>query len=147
MSDMRAVYTAQSKYSFYCRDAVCEFVLHQGLVPLNPFKLFDYFLSDRVDRNLIREANRALISHADELWVFGREIADGVWLEILQASDEGKPINFYTIGTRASEIELIDSCKLTLERGVTEKLGISDDALIELAARVQSDETLTTLRR
>ena len=46
------VYTAQSKQFFYCRDAVCQFVFENNAIPLNPFRVFDYFLNDRVDRDL-----------------------------------------------------------------------------------------------
>jgi len=55
------VFTAQSKKCYYCRDAVCEFVFNQGAVPLNPSRLYGYFLADRVDRELVRQANNNLI--------------------------------------------------------------------------------------
>ena len=64
------VFTAQSKLYFYCRDAICEFVFNQGAVPVNPFRLYEYFLGDRVDRDLIRQANNNLIRKCDELWIF-----------------------------------------------------------------------------
>ena len=47
------VFTAQSKVYFYCRDAVCEFVFQNNAVPVNPFRVFEYFLGDRVDRDLV----------------------------------------------------------------------------------------------
>ncbi len=65
------VYTAMSKYYFYFRMFISQFVLNQGKVPLNPFMLFDYFLLDTVDRDRIRDANNSLINRADELWVSG----------------------------------------------------------------------------
>jgi len=46
------VYTAHSKLSFYARDIICEHAFGQGVTPLNPFRMFGYFLSDRVDRSL-----------------------------------------------------------------------------------------------
>ena len=79
------VFTAQSKQHFYCRDAICAYALREGYVPLNPFRLFDYFLNDRVDRNLIRRANFNLVRASDELWVFGDTIANGVLEEIKYA--------------------------------------------------------------
>ena len=57
MGHKLVIYTAQSKQHFYCRDAVCEFVFRQDSIPINPFRLFDYFLSDRVERDKIRAAN------------------------------------------------------------------------------------------
>ena len=45
------VFTAQSKKRYYCRDAVCEFVLNPGDISVNPFRLYGYFLADRADRD------------------------------------------------------------------------------------------------
>lgn len=101
--DRKVVFTAQSKQFFYCRDAVCEFVLKQGCIPVNPFRIFDYFLSDRVDRNLIRNGNNEMIKRCDELWVFGN-VSDGVLFEIYMCRKMGKTVRFFNIATRAREI-------------------------------------------
>jgi hypothetical protein len=101
---MKLVFTAQSKRFFYCKDVICAYVLKQGHVPLNPFRVFDYFLGDRVHRDLVRQGNFNLIRISDELWVFGRDIADGVLSEIKYAHSLGKPIRVFTIGTRLQEI-------------------------------------------
>jgi hypothetical protein len=98
------VFTAQSKQYFYCRDAICVFVLNQGCVPLNPFRAFDYFLGERTDRDLVRQANFNLVRIADELWVFGDTIANGVLAEIKYAIQQRKPIRFFTISPHAHEI-------------------------------------------
>jgi hypothetical protein len=103
---MKVVFTAQSKQYFYCRDVICEWVLKQGCLPLNPFRVFDYFLGDRVDRDLIRRGNNNLIRMASELWVFGI-VADGVLFEIDYALSLGTPIRFFTLGTRSTEIKEI----------------------------------------
>ena len=102
-SYMSTVFTAQSKTHFYCRDAICEYVLRQGLLPLNPFRVFDYFLGDRVDRDVIRRGNNQLISSANELWVFGA-VSDGVLFEIVRARQLNKPVRFLSISTRSDEI-------------------------------------------
>ncbi len=98
------VYTAQSKHFFYCRDAVCVYVLSKGCIPLNPFRIFDYFLNDRVDRDLVRRANFNLIRKSDELWVFGDTIANGVLAEIKCAFQLGKHIRFFTVSAGPDEI-------------------------------------------
>ncbi|MEZ5135890.1 MAG: hypothetical protein R2699_12770 [Acidimicrobiales bacterium] len=98
------VFTAQSKKHFYCRDAICEFVFDHDAVPLNPFRAFGYFLGDRVDRDLVREANNNLLRLCDELWVFGTTIANGVLFEILYAHEMGMPVRLYNVATRANEI-------------------------------------------
>lgn len=101
---MPVVFTAQSKKDFYCRDAICQFVFEHGCLPVNPFRLFGYFLDDRVDRDTIRRGNNQMISSADELWVFG-DIANGVLFEIASALRQHKKLRFFTVATRASEIK------------------------------------------
>lgn len=97
------IFTAQSKKFFYSRDVVCEYVFKQGMLPINPFRIFDYFLSDRVPRDIIRQSNNQLVRACDELWVFG-PIADGVLFEVVYAINMNKPIRFFTIGTTSKEI-------------------------------------------
>lgn len=101
--EKKVVFTAQSKKYFYCRDAVCEFVLRKGCIPVNPFRIFDYFLGDRVDRDLIRNGNNEMIKRCDELWVFGN-VSDGVLFEIYMCQQLGKVVRFFNIATRAQEI-------------------------------------------
>lgn len=111
---MGVVFTAQSKNNFYCKDVICEYVLKEGKLPINPFMVFGYFLNDRVDRDLIRQGNNQLIQSSDELWVFGA-IADGVLFEIALAKKIGKPIRFFSLGTRVSEIKEITVDEVTFE--------------------------------
>ncbi len=109
------VYTAQSKRAFYCRDAVCEFVVRQGKVPLNPFRVFGYFLGDRVERDAVRQGNFTVARRSDAVWVFGTEIADGVLAEIAFAHALGKPLRLFTIATRAEEIREATPDEITFE--------------------------------
>lgn len=95
-ADKNLVYTAMSKHSFYYRMFVSKFVIEQHGVPLNPFMIFDYFLLDTVDRDLVREGNNNLVKRADELWVFGA-ISNGVLAEIKIASSLGKTIRYFKI--------------------------------------------------
>ena len=88
------VYTAFSKHYFYYRMYISRYVLEQGCVPLNPFMLFDYFLLDSVDRDLIRDANNSVVLRADQIWVFG-PISNGVLTEILLAKKAHKPISYF----------------------------------------------------
>lgn len=134
---MSLVYTAQSKHHFYCRDVVCEYVFRQGAVPLNPFRAFDYFLGDRVPRELIREGNQRLISAADEMWVFGSTLADGVIVEIALAGRLGLPIRFFTIATDVSGIEEIAPAHLDFEVEVLKSIG---SRAVELRDRVRKGD-------
>lgn len=90
------VYTAMSKHYFYFRMFISRYVLEQGKVPLNPFMLFDYFLLDSVDRDLVRDANNSVVLRADQIWVFG-PVSNGVLAEIVLAQKSGKPISYFKI--------------------------------------------------
>jgi hypothetical protein len=100
---LNIIFTAQSKVYFYCKDAICEYVFKKGMLPINPFMVFNYFLNDRVDRDLIRRANNNLIKMCNELWVFG-DVANGVMFEIVMAKKLNIPIKYFTIATRSEEI-------------------------------------------
>ncbi len=103
ISTLPLIFTAQSKKFFYSRDVICEYVFKQKMLPINPFRIFDYFLSDRVPRDIIRQGNNHLVRACDELWIFG-PIADGVLFEVIYAINMNKPVRFFSIGTRCSEI-------------------------------------------
>ncbi len=128
------IFTAQSKYYFYCRDGVCEFVLKQGGVPINPFRMFGYFLDDRVERNIIRQANNNMIRSAQALWVFGDQIADGVLAEIFYAQKLGKLMQFFTISDRAEDIKPISIDDLNFEMCVLEVEGPAEGIIARIKA-------------
>ncbi len=138
------VYTAQSKQFYYCRDAVCEFVIREGAVPLHPFRIFGYFLDDRVDRDDVRNANNVVVERVDEIWVFGETIADGVLYEIELARLRGKPVRFFSIATRANEIVERSIDDLTFEQELIEKAGGDLAGLRAVAAGGQSLSALVS---
>ncbi|MFZ1250096.1 MAG: hypothetical protein WAR37_01465 [Candidatus Microsaccharimonas sp.] len=90
------VYTAMSKHLFYFRMFISMFVLEKGGVPLNPFMVFDYFMLDVVDRDIIREGNNNLVMRCDEIWVFGA-VSNGVLVEIKIANEQGKPVRYFNV--------------------------------------------------
>lgn len=90
------VYTALSKHYFYYRMHISRYVLERGKVPLNPFMLFDYFLLDSVERDLVRDANNSVVLRSDEVWVFG-PISNGVLAEIVLAKKANKIISYFKI--------------------------------------------------
>jgi hypothetical protein len=95
-NDKPLVYTAMSKHLFYYRMFISVFVLENGGVPLNPFMVFDYFLLDAVDRDLVREGNNNLVKRCDEIWVFGA-VSNGVLAEIQIAHEQSKPVRYFAI--------------------------------------------------
>lgn len=92
--DKPLVYTAMSKHYFYFRMYISCYVLENGMVPLNPFMLFDYFLLDKIDRDLVRNANNSIVLRSDQVWVFG-PISNGVLAEILLAKKANKPVEYF----------------------------------------------------
>ena len=94
--DKPLVYTAMSKHLFYYRMFISVFVLENGGVPLNPFMVFDYFLLDAVDRDLVREGNNNMVKRCDEIWVFGA-VSNGVLAEIQIANEQNKPVRYFAI--------------------------------------------------
>jgi hypothetical protein len=141
------VYTAQSKQDFYCRDAVCQFVFERGGIPLNPFRLFDYYLGDRVPRDQVRDANRRVLESCDEVWVFGLTLADGVLVEIAQASLAGKRMRYFTISPNSPEIREATPFELDVENEVRLKLGLALDELIASLRSGRSEAVVHALGR
>lgn len=109
------IFTAQSKKYFYCRDAICEYVFESGGIPINPFRVFGFFLGDRVDRDDVRVGNNNLIRISDELWVFGILVADGVFFEILYAQYLGKEVRFFNVNNKSERIHPIGLDELQFE--------------------------------
>jgi hypothetical protein len=68
----KVIFIAMSKHFFYFRRHCVKYVLEQGHTPISQFGIFDYFLLDTVNRDLIRKANNNLLRISDELWVFGQ---------------------------------------------------------------------------
>jgi len=112
--NMKLIYTAISKHYFYFRMHISKFVLEQDCVPLNPFMIFEYFMLDTINRNIIRNANDNLVKRADELWVFG-PISDGVLAEIMLAKQMNKPIKYFTI-INSKEIKEIQKDEVEFEK-------------------------------
>lgn len=116
--DKPLVYTAMSKHLFYYRMFISVFVLENGGVPLNPFMVFDYFLLDAVDRDLVREGNNNLVKRCDEIWVFGA-VSNGVLAEIQIANEQGRTVRYFTIEKPHKIIETTKD-KIDMEDEVAE---------------------------
>jgi len=110
----KLIYTAMSKKNFFQKWRIVKFVLGKGLVPLNPFMLYDYFLADSIDHDLVREANHAIIEKVDEVWTFG-DISDGVKREIDLAKELRKPIKYFNISKLPEDIREITENEIIFE--------------------------------
>ncbi len=116
------VYTAMSKHLFYFRSQISQFVIERGKVPLNPFMIFDYFLSDTVERDKIRAANNIIVSRADEIWVFG-PISNGVFAEIKLAQEINKPLKYFKL-VKSRDIIEVSKDDLEFEDEIKELKGL-----------------------
>lgn len=118
--NMECVFTAHSKTNFYARNVICQHVFEKGYIPINPYRSFGYFLDDRVDRDIIRNANNQMVFRCEELWVYG-PISDGVLFEIAYALKCKKPVKFFSVGTSIEDIAEISVDDLKFEPEVHAK--------------------------
>lgn len=93
------IYPAYSKRNFYWQMHISKFCIEKGFVPLNPFMLFRYFLSDMVPRETIYQANNTLVRISDAIWTFG-EISNGVLAEMQLAERNDIQTDHYKIVDR-----------------------------------------------
>lgn len=113
---MKVAFAAHSKKLFYFKAHISKFILEKGLVPINPFMNFQYFMLDTVDRNAIRNGNNALIKKSDELWVFGA-ISDGVLEEIRLAKQLEMSIKYFKV-VDSKDIVEISKDEVEFEEGL-----------------------------
>jgi hypothetical protein len=76
----------------------CKFAVRQGTIPFAPHLLYPQFMndSDPAQRELALLFGVVWLCKMDELWVFGKQISDGMKREIAKARHKGIPIKFYT---------------------------------------------------
>ena len=122
----RTVYTSHSKHNYYAKQIISAFVLKRGLMPLNPFMNWGYFLDDLVERDLIRDANTQLIEMSDEIWQFG-EISNGCYHELLLGMERGMSIKLFTVGGQIDAIEPIDDLdNLIFEQELSDEIDVEE---------------------
>lgn len=115
--ERKVVFTAQSCRNFHNRMLICKHAFEQGVVPVNLFNVFGYFLYELVDRDLVRNGNNNLLKRCDELWVYG-EISNGVLAEIEMFREIGKPIHYFDISNLPKEVKEITKDELVFEKEV-----------------------------
>ena len=115
--EKKIVFTALSCKNFHQRMLICKHAFEQGVIPINPFNLFGYYLYELVDRDLVRNANNNIMKRCDELWVYG-EISDGVLAEIQMFKKLNKPIRFFDISNLPKEVKEISKDELIFEEGL-----------------------------
>ncbi len=117
--EKKVIFTAQSCKNFHQRMLICKHAFEQGVVPVNPFNTFGYYLYELVERDLVRNGNNNLMKRSDELWVYG-EVSDGVLAEIQMFKSLGKPIRFFDISKLPKEVREITKEEVKFEDEVKE---------------------------
>lgn len=119
--DKKLVYPAASKHLFYYRMFISKYLIEQGVVPLNPFMIYDYFMLDTVDRDEVRNGNNTIVTRCDEVWVFGA-VSNGVLAEVNLAKEYNKPIRYFNI-LKPHQIVEIPKEQIEFEEEVKEYKG------------------------
>lgn len=70
----------------------CRYALDTGCVPYAPHLFFPQFVSEKDERQKGMEAGLEMLQHADEMWVVGNRISEGMAQEIAFASQKGIPV-------------------------------------------------------
>ncbi|WP_061322051.1 DUF4406 domain-containing protein [Clostridium botulinum] len=80
----------------------CKFAVRSGAIPLAPHLLFPQFMDDMNpgERALAMFMNMVLLGKCDQLWVFGKNISEGMAAEIGKAEKRGMPIRYFTEGMK-----------------------------------------------
>lgn len=115
--EKKIVFTAQSCKNFHLRMLICKHAFEQGVILVNPFTIFGYYLYELVDRDLVRNANTNLMKRCDELWVYG-DVSDGVLAEIQMFKGLGKPMRFFDISNLPSTVKEISIHELVFEEDI-----------------------------
>ncbi len=122
-AEKKVVFTAQSCKNFHQRMLICKHAFEQGVVPINPFNTFGYYLYELVERDLVRNGNNNLMKRCDELWVYG-EISDGVLAEIKMFKSLGRPIRFFDISKLPKEVREIEKEEVRFEDEMKEFINL-----------------------
>lgn len=84
----------------------CRILAMMGIQPLAPHLYFTRFLKDDVaaERNAGMQFALSWLEQADELWVFGERVSDGMAQEIAKAKELDKPVHTLPEPGRVAEL-------------------------------------------
>ena len=83
----------------------CRFAVSKGTIPLAPHLHFPQFLDDgdKEQRELGLFFALVMLSHCEEIWVFGERVSNGMAREIAKAEKRGIPIKRFN--SKCEEVE------------------------------------------
>lgn len=73
-----------------------RFAVDAGYIPITPHLYLPQFMLEEDERDLIMFMDIVLLSKCAELWVFGKEISNGMRIEIDRANRKGQTVRYFT---------------------------------------------------
>ena len=104
-----------------------------GIQPLAPHLYFTRFLKDDVaaERDAGMRFALSWLEQADELWVFGERVSDGMAQEIAKAKELGKPVHTLPEPGRVAEL---------LIQSISQKYNLTGDGQQEMQPKAAESE-------
>lgn len=94
VSDSEKSRKTELEQNLYRAKTACRILAHLGFMPLAPHVYFTSFLKDedKLERKEGIQLGLRWLEEADEVWVFGDTISEGMSVEIARAKELGKPV-------------------------------------------------------
>jgi hypothetical protein len=73
-----------------------RFAVDQGAIPLAPHLLLPQFMSEQTEREQAMFMDMVLLGRCEEIWVFGKQISNGMAAEIEKAKQNNMKIRYFT---------------------------------------------------
>ena len=111
----------------------CRILAMMGIQPLAPHLYFTRFLKDDVaaERAAGMQFGLSWLEQADELWVFGDTVSEGMAQEIAMAKELGKPVHTLPEPGRVAEL---------LVKSLAQKYTMTDDGQQEMQPKAVESE-------
>ena len=111
----------------------CRILAMMGIQPLAPHLYFTRFLKDDVaaERAAGMQFGLSWLEQADELWVFGDTVSEGMAQEIAKAKELGKPVHTLPEPGRVAEL---------LVKSLAQKYTMTDDGQQEMQPKAAESE-------
>lgn len=111
----------------------CRILAMMGIQPLAPHLYFTRFLKDDVaaERAAGMQFGLSWLEQADELWVFGDTVSEGMAQEIAKAKELGKPVHTLPEPGRVAEL---------LVKSLAQKYTMNDDGQQEMQPKAAESE-------
>ena len=111
----------------------CRILAMMGIQPLAPHLYFTRFLKDELaaERAAGMKLGLSWLVQADEIWVFGDTVSEGMAQEIAKAKELGKPVHTLPEPGRVAEL---------LVKSLAQKYTMTDDGQQEIQPKAAESE-------